>query len=38
MEVAMETHACAKFENQNKMGDSRFAILIQSDVEQLKKL
>ena len=37
MEVATETPASAKFENKNKMADSRFAISNQSDVEQLKQ-
>ena len=33
----METPASAKFENKNKMADSRFAISNQSNVEQLKE-
>ena len=33
----METPANDKFENENKMADSRFAISNQSDVGQLKE-
>ena len=33
----METPASAKFENKNKMADSRFANSNQSDVEQPKE-
>ena len=35
--VAIETPASTKFENKNKLADSRFAISNQSDVEQLKE-
>ena len=37
-EPSMETLARAKFENKNKMADSRFATSNQSNVEQLSKI